>query len=431
MRQLHDQHTDEVQELRMEIERLRATAGVPGTLAAVAPPTGEVAEGASAPETSEAAEEPATPKKRNSSVVAAQMVPSASSGKAIGRGTSFCDVHNRAVGEPTAKDWRAALRQAVETHFDMCIGGVIIVNIIFIYVELERSGHEAGSAIGATSGGDWANQDVLFAVIANIFTAIFLLELLLKLVVYRGAFFFALGRLQKFNIFDSIIVVASVVDLWFVSPSMGPRSSGSSLQVIRLFRFVRVLRTLRVVRIFEVFAKLRVLVATSIASFFSLFWSLVLLSIVMLMAALVLCHSINLILLDASVALELKLDLFRYLGTPSRSLWTVFDITFGGGWQKHARPLVEEVSFLWAAFFVVYIAGVIFAMFKIITALFIKDTTTVATLDAEAVIRDKMKEKARYAQKLHDVFVAADSSGDGCVTRAEFNELLMDDTACA
>jgi len=188
---------------------------------------------------------------------------------------------------------------------------------------------------------------------------------------------------------------------------------------------------LRIVRTFEVFAKLRVLVATVVASFFSLFWSLVLLSVIMLMAALVLCHSINLTLLDDSIELDLKLNLFRYFGTPSRSLWTVFEITFGGGWQQHARPLVEEVSFLWAAFFVVYIAGVIFAMFRIITALFIKDTMAVASQDAEAVIREKMKEKARYAQKLHEVFLAADTSGDGFVTRAEFQALLSEDMACA
>lgn len=79
----------------------------------------------------------------------------------------------------------------------------------------------------------------------------------------------------------------------------------------------------------------------------------------------------NLIFVDETFETEFKVRFFRYFGTPSRSLWTVFEITFGGGWQQYARPLVEEVSVFWAVFFVFYIAGVVFAMFKIITALFV------------------------------------------------------------
>lgn len=94
--------------------------------------------------------------------------------------------------------------------------------------------------------------------------------------------------------------------MWIISPVMGSESSGSSLQVVRLLRFVRVLRTLRIIHTFEIFSKLHVLVATVAASFFALFWSLVFLSIVMLMAALFMCQSVNLIFLDDSIDLDFK-----------------------------------------------------------------------------------------------------------------------------
>lgn len=57
---------------------------------------------------------------------------------------------------------------------------------------------------------------------------------------------------------------------------------------------------------------------------------------VMLMAALIMCQGVNLIFLDETVSDQLKLHFFRYFGTPSRSLWTMFEITFGGGrhWER-------------------------------------------------------------------------------------------------
>lgn len=94
---------------------------------------------------------------------------------------------------------------------------------------------------------------------------------------------------------------------------------------------------------------------------------------------------------------------------------------------NYARPLVEEVNAGYAAFFAVYIAGVTFAMFRIITALFLKDTLTVASADMEEMIHEKMRDKAAFAQKLLDFFMAADISGDGYLTVEEFDAILQDE----
>lgn len=94
---------------------------------------------------------------------------------------------------------------------------------------------------------------------------------------------------------------------------------------------------------------------------------------------------------------ETKLWIYRYYGTPSRAYWSVFELTFSGGWPAYARTLVEDVSGWYALFFAVYIGGVVFAMFRIITALFLKDTLTVASSDMEAI---------RAFGALHSVFGA-------------------------
>merc|ERR1711920_646518 len=124
----------------------------------------------------------------------------------------------------------------------------------------------------------------------------------------------------------------------------------------------------------------------------------------------------------------------RYYGTPGRSMWTMFEMTFSGCWPNYARMLIEEVnSGLYILFFIIYIAGVVFAMTRIITALFLKDTLAIANTDADMQINAKMKEKQSYAKKLQDFFEEVDASGeaDGYITEQEFVAMLNEPRAAA
>eukprot|EP00405_Crypthecodinium_cohnii_P058262 CAMPEP_0206621040 /NCGR_PEP_ID=MMETSP0325_2-20121206/61997_1 /ASSEMBLY_ACC=CAM_ASM_000347 /TAXON_ID=2866 /ORGANISM="Crypthecodinium cohnii, Strain Seligo" /LENGTH=300 /DNA_ID=CAMNT_0054144145 /DNA_START=479 /DNA_END=1381 /DNA_ORIENTATION=- len=194
--------------------------------------------------------------------------------------------------------------------------------------------------------------------------------------------------------------------------------------MLRPFRFLRLLRTLRVARTVKLFSKLTLLVNTVAASFMALTWSIILLGIVMLMAALFLCQALSSSLSDEAIALETRVWIYEYYGTSSRAFYTVFELTFSGGWPNYVRTLVEEVSTGYACFFIFYIISVTFAMFRIITALFLRDTLALASSDAEAEINDKMKQREAYAEKLLDFFHAADASDDGYLTLEEFEDIL-------
>merc|ERR1712113_867339 len=104
----------------------------------------------------------------------------------------------------------------------------------------------------------------------------------------------------------------------------------------------------------------------------------------------------------------------------------VFELTFSGGWPTYARRLIEEVGIGFAVFFAVYISTVVFAMTRIITALFLRDTLAVAANDVEMQIQEKTKEKKKYAEKLLTFFNQADFSGDGSMTIEEFEGFLSD-----
>mmetsp|Transcript_71377 Transcript_71377/g.185321 ORF Transcript_71377/g.185321 Transcript_71377/m.185321 type:complete len:537 (-) Transcript_71377:105-1715(-) len=307
---------------------------------------------------------------------------------------------------------------------DTIIGCIIIANIVFIFVRLDYQGYVTSLEMGEGDPGLWQNWGLFLEVMQHIFCLIFVIELIGRLIVFRCSYFYT-DRLQKFNTFDAAIVVFTCVDLYIIAPFFS-KGNGSDLTVIRALRFVRLLRAMRVVRTFEIFSKLRVLLSTVAASFYALLWSLVLLFVTMLMAALILTQIINPYLTDASIDDGIRKWMFKHYGTAGRSLWTVFEMTFSGGWPLYCRVLVEEVSVGFAYFFGVYVTTVVFAMTRIITALFLKDTLAVAANDADMMIREKAREKKAYAAKLLEFFHAADTSGDGKITFLEFEEFLAD-----
>merc|ERR1711871_1078615 len=63
---------------------------------------------------------------------------------------------------------------------------------------------------------------------------------------------------------------------------------------------------------------------------------------------------------------------------------------------------------------------------RVISALFLKQTLAVANVDAERVMMQKMKEKERFANVIREIFISADTSGDGAINAEEFKRMVVD-----
>merc|ERR1740123_867038 len=100
-------------------------------------------------------------------------------------------------------------------------------------------------------------------------------------------------------------------------------------------------------------------------------------------------------------------------------------MTFSGCWPNFASPLVREVSPWFAVFFIVYVTFGVFAMIRIISALFLEETLAQASRDADMMVREGSKKTAALAKDLTDLFESADKSGDGMVSQEELTNLLM------
>jgi len=191
-----------------------------------------------------------------------------------------------------------------------------------------------------------------------------------------------------------------------------------------LVRFARIAKAMRVIRTMSLFRQLRVLLSTIAMSFMSLLWSLTILFIFMLMFSLFLCQLMQGVVLDADEDNDLKRWVYRYYGSSTRALYTVFEITFSGGWPNYARPLVEQVGPVYGFVFFLYVTAVVFAMVRIISAIFLKDTLQTAANDADMMVQEKNHEVAAFTRKLAALFELADQSGDGQLSLEELENVL-------
>lgn len=93
--------------------------------------------------------------------------------------------------------------------------------------------------------------------------------------------------------------------------------------------------------------------------------------------------------------------------------------------------MLEKASQLFVIFFVLYITVVVFAVIRVISAVFLKDTFDAAQNDAEQLVIDKLRLKSQYISKLERIFRAIDAEGEGVVTEERLMQILANDKVAA
>eukprot|EP00746_Dinoflagellata_sp_MGD_P108699 gnl/MRDRNA2_/MRDRNA2_46458_c0_seq1.p1 gnl/MRDRNA2_/MRDRNA2_46458_c0~~gnl/MRDRNA2_/MRDRNA2_46458_c0_seq1.p1 ORF type:complete len:290 (-),score=45.26 gnl/MRDRNA2_/MRDRNA2_46458_c0_seq1:99-908(-) len=172
---------------------------------------------------------------------------------------------------------------------------------------------------------------------------------------------------------------------------------------------------------------LRILIKAIFAGFSALFWSFMLLIFLEVLSALFMTQLLADALTDEKLELDMRKFIYTYYGTTSRTTLTMFQITLApGSWAVVGRPLIEEVSPAFAWFFVFYVGGVSFAIIRIVTALFLRDTIQIAAKDKENQKREKMKEQQAYTENIRELFVKADVDKTGHLKFEEFQALMTD-----
>jgi len=266
----------------------------------------------------------------------------------------------------------------------------------------------------------------IFKQLDAVFVYLFLFEIVLRVAIERLQFF-----LDFANWFDLVLVIIGVLDLLVFMPLTAESGDPQNIVMFRLVRATKSLRAIRMVRAFRLFRGLNLLVKACQCFLPSLGWAMVLLVVFMCMGTLVMGNLLRDFITDTSGNLDDRFWIWNRYGTAYRAMYTLYEITFAGNWPTNARPVMEKVSHTYVLFFVTYVTIIVFAVIRVISAIFLKDTLDAAQNDAEALVVERLRKKDKYVRKLEEVFAAIDESGDGMISEERLSHILSNPKAVA
>ena len=237
------------------------------------------------------------------------------------------------------------IRALIESsRFQNGIMVVIVLNAIIIGME--------------TSSGLMARYGEILVALDRIAIVIFIVEIALKLIVYRISFF-----KNGWNIFDFVIVGAALLP------------TGGSLSVLRA------LRILRALRLISAMPKMRKVVQGLFAAIPSMGTVIVLLGLVFYIAA---------VMATKMFGSEFP----QWFGTIGASLYSLFQIMTLESWSMGiVRPIMEVYSWAWV-FFVPFVLVTSFVVLNLFIAIIV-NAMHEETDEEQAAQRDEILHEIR------------------------------------
>lgn len=330
-------------------------------------------------------------------------------------------IYEYPITVPDRTLWRKMKTVILSNNFDLVIGFVILANSVVMGIQLEYEGHLAAESIGLQPDKEdgWPGAEGAFKILDHIFALIFLGEFISRFAAMRCAYF-----KSAFNWMDAGIVAASVLELYIV-PLIGLMFPDMSF--LRLLRVLKIIRVLRILRVLKAFDKLRQLLNAVLCSLSALFWSINLIAMIILVFSIFMSLSLSDWLQDESVDPAKREQVYNYFGSFSRSIITLFEITLAvGTWGRVGRVIIFDVSRNYFIFFVFYMAMISFAMMKVISAIFLKETLAAAAEDADEQMSLKNRDP-EYVKKLVSVFNEIDTGKGGVLTLDELTHACKDE----
>mmetsp|Transcript_41578 Transcript_41578/g.96822 ORF Transcript_41578/g.96822 Transcript_41578/m.96822 type:complete len:563 (-) Transcript_41578:60-1748(-) len=310
------------------------------------------------------------------------------------------------------QDKAAALLQS--TRFEMFFACILVANSIYIGVQIQLMTDDTSPSTVMAPG--FLAGHILFAVL-------FTFELFLSLFAF-GVKGFLCGSHWGWAWLDVLVVCSAWLELAFdldqTMNSSGTNGTNSSVRIVRVFKFTRLLQGVRSLRIVRYVSGLRILVYSMFDATKSLLWALVLLALIIYVFG----------LLFTSAALDHRLttgmedsQLSRYWGTLDVSVTTLYRSVLGGlDWGEAAGPLGTS-GYVWVLIFQFYIGFVSFSILNVMTGVFCNSAIRAAEHDHTIM----MQNRTQFRDMAAELFKKMDSTGFGEITINEFENLYEDE----
>jgi len=313
------------------------------------------------------------------------------------------------------------VRKLVQTDaFTFLTAFLVLANAVVIGVEINR---EVLGTIKAydqrLSGRDTSFQlDEYFHLIDRCFVATFAMELVLR--VLGQGFSFLLSSEWKWNLFDAVLVISSLLQLALLS--VGPK-----LTFVRTLRLMRMFRSLRVIRIFRfagLFKHCRLMFLAILHAAVPLFWSCFFMIFILFIFSVFLLEGVATHIRDASGPDATVDELKLYYNSLSMTLLTLFmSVTGGVSWWEVAQPLLN-VSVGYLLLFLTFVVLLLLAAMNIFTGIFVNEAVSLASQDSEFAQQEEEAKNRAHLVALHSYFKEADSDGSGTISREEYRAYM-------
>eukprot|EP00930_Biecheleria_cincta_P049058 TRINITY_DN34308_c0_g1_i1.p1 TRINITY_DN34308_c0_g1~~TRINITY_DN34308_c0_g1_i1.p1 ORF type:complete len:607 (+),score=83.92 TRINITY_DN34308_c0_g1_i1:47-1867(+) len=255
-----------------------------------------------------------------------------------------------------------------------------------------------------------------FVIAQCVFTALYTGELIIRIIGYGRSF---VSSLDKFwNLFDSVVVFCSILDVLLVVVVQLPSSAMVVVRVMRLLRIAKVLRLVRFLR------KIRTLAYALAQTLPALLWSTLLCAILMYVFAIILTSAAT----DLRVTNPDHESIYRWWGTFGRSMLTLFATISGGiDWLNACEELYDLDSPWYVAVYLLYIVFMTFAVLNVITGFFCEHAFEMARCDKDTLIQEQLRHKQTYIDHFEAYFKLIDTDGSGTISFSELERMMEDD----
>lgn len=298
--------------------------------------------------------------------------------------------------------------------FDYVMGFFIVLNTVFLGVQADQK-------VKALLHNQEESQAIILTnnYIETCFCAVFLLELISRLIAFRLRFWCSL-----WNLFDLIVVSSALVEEFLKYSSDGDTVAGR-IGVFRMMRIMKLLRTIRIIRVIRAFRELRIIIMSIGQCMKPLLWTLMLLVVLQyVMSILILTEISNDD--DSFNNTVMGNSRRKHFNGLMRSLVTIFQCTTGGIlWEEMASAL-EDIQPFTVAFWVLYIGFVSFAICNMLTGILVDQAIKSAQDDGRNVMLEQKDQIHHMTSKIRQRFYEADVFQRGILSREMVEKVVKE-----
>jgi hypothetical protein len=333
-----------------------------------------------------------------------------------------------------------ALRKVVgNSGYETFWAVIVLLNTAAMVVEDEYIGMKEGNHIQVYShyGSSeyveayWPNADAALFITDVAFATLFSIEVLL--IITYDLWTLKLGARCHFrvpfwrepwDIFDLVVVIISNAAV--IMHAQGPLDK---VRFVRILRLIKLLRLSGQVRQYHVLDPLHLMVTAIRASLGSLLFSTLLLVLILTLFAMIFCQYFRYMYLCEHAPLrdqmtaDVKMQLFQYFGTYTRSMLSLFELTLAN-WPAITRFLLEEVHEGFGTICICIKLAVGVAVVGVINGVFIQETFSTATNDEFIMVRKRMRQMMVQKERVSRFFTMVNENSDGVLERHELVHAL-------